>query len=45
MACAWWLSDRFGNGHIFETLAYAGNADLRYVIFFYAAIKGGLKVC
>lgn len=41
---AWWLRDRFGPSDSFETLAYAGIADLRYVIFFYGAVKCGYKV-
>lgn len=41
---AWWLKDRFGRSDNFETLAYAGLADLRYVIFFYGAVKCGYKV-
>lgn len=43
-ACAWWISDSFGRSDDFETLAYVGVADLRYVLFFYAAIKCGYKV-
>ena len=43
-ACAWWLRDSLGQSHSFETLAFVGVTDLRYVIFFYAAIKCGYKV-
>jgi hypothetical protein len=44
-ARAWWLSDLFGNSDSFETIAYVGVADLRYVVFFHAAVKCGYKVC
>jgi hypothetical protein len=42
---AWWLSNLFGKSDSFETVAYVGVADLRYVVFFYGAIKCGYKVC
>ena len=41
---ALWLSQRIGLSHCFDTLSYAGIGDLRYVIFFYAAVKCGYKV-
>lgn len=43
-ACAWWLQDSLGRSKSFETLAYVGVSDLRYAMFFYAAIKCGYKV-
>jgi hypothetical protein len=30
---------------MFETVAYVGVADLRYIIFLYAAIKYDYKAC
>ena len=41
---AWWLKDCYGSSDSFETLAYAGVSDLRYTVFFYAAVKCGYKV-
>ena len=41
---AWWLRDHYGPSDNFETLTYVGVSDLRYVMFFYAAVKCGYKV-
>ncbi|KAI1621302.1 hypothetical protein EDD37DRAFT_581368, partial [Exophiala viscosa] len=40
---AWWLKENLGQSTDFETLAYMGPADIRYGIFFIAAIKVGYK--
>lgn len=44
-AFAWWLQGGWGRSESFDTIAYVGPSDLRYAIFFYAAIKCGFKVC
>lgn len=44
-AFAWWLHNGWGRGEDFGTVAYIGPSDLRYAIFFFAAIKCGYKVC
>ena len=43
-AFAWWLTDRYGRSESFETIGYVGLNDLRYPMFFYAAMKAGYKV-
>ena len=43
-ACAWWLSKTIGTSQDFETLVYVGINDLRYPVFWFAAIKCGYKV-
>lgn len=44
-AFAWWLYDTYGKNNSFETIAYIGTNDVRYLIVFYGAIKAGYKVC
>ncbi|KAK4693659.1 hypothetical protein P7C71_g3783, partial [Lecanoromycetidae sp. Uapishka_2] len=41
---AWWIDREIGHSDNFETLAYMGASDIRYAIFFFAAIKCGYKV-
>lgn len=41
---ALWLEKSFGRSDKFETLAYVGVTDIRYTLFFYAAVKAGYKV-
>ena len=41
---AWWLSKSLGQGESFETLAYIGLWDIRYVVLLLAAVKAGYKV-
>ena len=41
---AYWVHDTVGRGQHFETLAYVGINDLRYAVFWFAAIKCGYKV-
>lgn len=41
---AWWLTDSLGQGENFETLAYIGLWDIRYVVLLLAAVKAGYKV-
>ena len=43
-AFAWWLEERIGRSSSFETLAYMGIPDLRYVAVFLGAVKCGYKV-
>ncbi|KAG8533588.1 uncharacterized protein KY384_001328 [Bacidia gigantensis] len=40
---AFWLDDTTGRSTTFETIAYMGPSDIRYTIFFLAAIKCGYK--
>lgn len=40
---AWWIDREIGHSDNFETLAYMGATDIRYGIFFFAAIKCGYK--
>lgn len=40
---AWWIDREIGHSDNFETLAYMGATDIRYGIFFFAAIKTGYK--
>ncbi|KAL1636519.1 Histone transcription regulator 3 [Neofusicoccum ribis] len=42
-AFAWWLQGGWGRSESFDNIAYVGPSDLRYAIFFYAAIKCGFK--
>ena len=39
-----WLVDTLGLGEDFETLAYIGPNDLRYLAFILGAVKAGYKV-
>lgn len=41
---ALWLEETFGRSEKFETLAYVGVTDIRYALFFHAAVKAGYKV-
>ena len=41
---AWLLENKLGKGAAFQTLAYLGPSDLRYMIFAMAAVKAGYKV-
>jgi acyl-CoA synthetase (AMP-forming)/AMP-acid ligase II len=41
---AHWISRNHGRSSTFETLAYVGINDLRYPVFWFAAIKCGYKV-
>ena len=41
---AWWIEDNFGRSKSFETLAYFGGWDPRYVFLLLAAVKVGYKV-
>ena len=43
-AFAWWLEGHIGKSSSFETLAYMGIPDLRYVAVFVGAVKCGYKV-
>ena len=42
--CAWWLEKELEKSQRFETIAYIGPSDLRYVIITIAANKTGFKV-
>lgn len=39
-----WIHQNLGKSTSFETLAYMGPGDLRYVVVFLAAVKCGYKV-
>lgn len=39
-----WISETLGRSTSFETIAYMGPGDLRYVVVFLAAVKCGYKV-
>ena len=41
---AWWMHQSLGPGHDFETLAYFGPWDIRYVLLLLGAVKAGYKV-
>ena len=41
---AWLLDEKLGKSTTFETLAYVGPSDLRYVVVFLAAVKCGYRV-
>ena len=43
-AVAWWLEATLGRGNDFETLAYIGPNDLRYIAFTLGAVKAGYLV-
>ena len=43
-ACASWIDNTIGSSSTFETVAYLGLSDLRYVTAFLAAVKCGYKV-
>jgi len=40
---AWWIAETIRTSKSFETLAYLGISDVRYVVFCLAAIKAGYK--
>lgn len=39
-----WIQQNLGSSTSFETIAYMGPGDLRYVVVFLAAVKCGYKV-
>lgn len=39
-----WIDKKFGRSSKFDTIAYMGIGDLRYVVVFLAAVKCGYKV-
>ena len=41
---AWWLQKTLGPGQDFETLAYFGPWDIRYILLLLGAVKAGYKV-
>ncbi|KAI1125406.1 acetyl-CoA synthetase-like protein [Nemania abortiva] len=41
---AWWLAKNLGRPTDFETVAYIGSNDIRYLLFIFAAIKVGYKM-
>ncbi|KAI0401682.1 acetyl-CoA synthetase-like protein [Xylaria palmicola] len=41
---AWWLEENLGRPSDFETVAYIGSNDIRYLLFLFAAIKVGYKM-
>ncbi|KAI8631702.1 acetyl-CoA synthetase-like protein [Xylariaceae sp. FL1651] len=41
---AWWLSESLGQPSNFDTVAYIGSNDIRYLLFMFAAIKVGYKM-
>ena len=41
---AWWMHQSLGPGQEFETLAYFGPWDIRYVLLLLGAVKAGYKV-
>ena len=41
---AWWLQQSLGLGQEFETLAYFGPWDIRYIVLLLGAVKVGYKV-
>ena len=41
---AWWIKDELGESKGFETLAYFGTWDPRYILLLLAAVKAGYKV-
>lgn len=43
-AASWWLKNTLGTSKSFQTVAYIGPNDVRYLIFFCAAVKCGYKV-
>ncbi|KAK5019294.1 putative NRPS-like protein biosynthetic cluster [Cryomyces antarcticus] len=43
-ATAWWIEEKIGRSDEFATIAYQGASDIRYAIFWFAAIKCGYKL-
>ena len=41
---AWWIKRQLGESKTFETLAYFGTWDPRYILLLLAAVKAGYKV-
>jgi len=41
---AWWIKNELGESKNFETLAYFGPWDPRYILLLLAAVKAGYKV-
>jgi hypothetical protein len=42
---AWWIEGQIGRSNDFETIAFLGGvAEIRYAVYFLAAIKCGYKV-
>ncbi|KAJ2995766.1 hypothetical protein NUW58_g1183 [Xylaria curta] len=41
---AWWLKKNLGTSDTFQTVAYLGPNDIRYLILFCAAVKCGYKI-
>jgi acyl-coenzyme A synthetase/AMP-(fatty) acid ligase len=41
---AWWIKSELGESKRFETLAYFGSWDPRYIIVLLASVKAGYKV-
>ncbi|KAI0868670.1 acetyl-CoA synthetase-like protein [Hypoxylon argillaceum] len=41
---AWWLAEKLGQPSDFETVAYIGSNDIRYLLLMFAAIKVGYKM-
>ena len=41
---AWWIKNELGESKTFETLAYFGTWDPRYILLLLAAVKAGYKV-
>ncbi|KAI3318574.1 acetyl-CoA synthetase-like protein [Xylariaceae sp. AK1471] len=41
---AWWLVEKIGQPSNFETVAYIGSNDIRYLLFMFGAIKVGYKM-
>ncbi|KAK8851308.1 acetyl-CoA synthetase-like protein [Apiospora arundinis] len=41
---SWWLRNTIGDSSSFETIAYVGPNDIRYIILFCAASKCGYKI-
>jgi hypothetical protein len=41
---AWWMKSELGESKRFETLAYFGPWDPRYIIVLLASVKAGYKV-
>ncbi len=41
---AWWMQQSLGPAQNFETLAYFGPWDIRYVLLLLGAVKAGYKV-
>lgn len=42
---SWWIEKSIGRSSNFETLAYMGANDIRYLVFIIACNKTGYKVC